>query len=398
LSRRRNVAAPQLLRQIVGLIVYFVLFATLMSRILSESFTTLITTGTILAAVIGLALQETLGNLFSGIALHMEGGFEVGDVVHSGDFTGMIEQVSWRATRIRGYDSQLIVLPNSVLARDRLEVFPRGNLNGRILKFGVDYHVPPATVIGIMMQAASHIDGVAADVPVVARIGGFTDVAVTYDIKYFTRDFALRERIDADIRKAVWYALQRNGIAFATPVHAYQPYMPPMTATHDLSRAEVLDLLRRVPLLSVLPEEAIDDIVSASKVHFYSRGEAILRHGQEGDSMFALHSGSVSIRIADDSPQHWHEVAQLGPSHVFGEMALLTGEARTADVVAATDVIAVEIGKGSLQPVLQNHPELAGALTANVLQRRDHLDSVRDELSAGEDESVLSRIKTWFGL
>ena len=400
LSRQRKVAAPQLLRQIVALILYFVLAAAVMSNILEKSLTAWLTTGTILAAVIGLALQETLGNLFSGIALHMEGGFEVGDVVHSGDFMGVVEQVSWRATRIRGYDSQLIVLPNSVLARDRLEVFPRNNLNARVLKIGVDYNVAPATVIGILMQAASHIDGVARDVPVVARIGGFADSAVTYDVKYFTRDYSLRERIDADIRKAVWYALRRNDISFATPVRAYQQYTPPQTATHDLSRAEVLDLLRGVRLLSVLSAPALEELAAAAQVHFYSKGEAILRHGAAGDSMFAVHSGNVSIRIADDSPQGWHEVAQLGPSSVFGEMALLTGEARTADVVAVSDVIAVEIGKASLQPILQNHPELAGALTANVMTRRDHLESVRDDLESGDEEeqTVLSRVRMWFGL
>jgi len=399
LSRRRNVAAPELLRQIVGLILYFVIFAAVSTNILERSFTTWLTTGTIVAAVIGLALQETLGNLFSGIALHMEGGFEVGDVVHSGDYTGKVEQVSWRATRIRGFDSQLIVLPNSVLARDRLEVFPLNNLNGRVLKIGVDYNVAPATVIGILMQAASHIDGVARDVPVVARIGAFADSSVVYDLKYYTRDYFRRESIDAEVRKAVWYALRRNDISFATPVRAYQQYMPPQTVTHELSRAEVLDLLRGVRLLSVLPAAAIEEITSAAMVHFYSKGEAILRHGAAGDSMFAVHSGNVSIRIADDSPQAWHEVAQLGPSSVFGEMALLTGEARTADVVAVTDVIAVEIGKSSLQPVLQSHPELAGALTANVMARRDHLESVRENLAdADEEESVLSRIRTYFGL
>lgn len=398
LSRQRSVAAPQLLRQIVALILYFFLLAAVLSNILDQSLTAWLTTGTILAAVIGLALQETLGNLFSGIALHMEGGFEVGDVVHSGDFFGKVEQVSWRATRIRGYDSQLIVLPNSVIARDRLEVFPLNNLNARVLKIGVDYNVPPASVIGILMGAASHIDGVARDVPVVARVAAFGASEVTYDVKYYTRDFFLRDRIDAEIRKAVWYAFRRNNIAFATPVHAYQPYTPPEVTEHDMTADEILELLRLVPLLGPLSEEALRNLASAAEVHFYSKGEAILRSGAAGDSMFAIRSGTVSVRIADDSTRGWHEVAQLGPNMVFGEMALLTGEARTADVVAASDVMAVEIRKQLLQPILKSHPELAGALTAKVLARRDHLDAVRGELGGEEEQSILARIRTYFGL
>src|SRR5207244_8562298 len=133
---------------------------------------------TIVAAVLGLALQETLGNLFAGIALHLEGGFEVGDVLHSGDYLGVVEQVSWRATRIRGFSNQVIVLPNSVIARERLEVFPRNNLNGRALQVSLDYHVAPAKAIEVLTQAAAHVEGVAREQPCFARVAGFGDSAV----------------------------------------------------------------------------------------------------------------------------------------------------------------------------------------------------------------------------
>ena len=398
MSRRRALAAPQLLRQIFAIVVYIAFITVASNRWLGFDFYAAVATGTVLAAVLGLALQETLGNLFSGVALHTEGGYEVGDVLHSGDYIGVVEQVSWRATRLRGFNNQLVVLPNSVIARERLEVFPRQNLNARVLQIGVDYNVQPATVIGILMQAASHIDGVAHDAPVMARIGAYTDYAVVYDIKYFTRDYALRDRIDADIRKAVWYALRRNDISFATPIHAYQQYKPPAAADdHGLSRDEIHALLHGIDVLSPLDDAAHDAIIAAAKVHFYSRGEAVLRHGAAGDSMFVIHSGSVSVRLADDSPQGWHEIAQLGPGSVVGEMALLTGETRTADVVATSDVVAVEIGKESLQPVLHASPELAEAISEKVSERRDHLAAVLS-MQKEEGRSVLDRIKAYFGL
>ncbi|HEY6138946.1 MAG TPA: mechanosensitive ion channel family protein [Thermoanaerobaculia bacterium] len=397
LGRRRTMAAPQLLRQIFAIIIY-IFFVTIASqRWLGFDFYAAVATGTVVAAVLGLALQETLGNLFSGLALHTEGGYEVGDVLHSGDYIGVVEQVSWRATRIRAFNNQLVVLPNSVIARERLEVFPRHNLNARVLRIGVDYNVPPSTVIGILMQAGSHIDGVAREVPVIARIGSFEDSAVVYEIKYFMHDYALRDRIDADIRKAVWYALRRNDISFATPIRAYQQYTPPATGDQGLSREEIDGLLHDVDILSPLDDAAHDAIATAAKVHFYSRGEAVLRRGAAGDSMFVIHSGSVSVRFADDSPQGWHEVAQLGPGSVVGEMALLTGEARTADVVATSDVVAVEIGKESLQPILHGSPDLADAISEKVMERRDHLASILS-MEKEEERSVLDRIRAYFGL
>ncbi|MEA2338934.1 MAG: hypothetical protein QOE82_2941, partial [Thermoanaerobaculia bacterium] len=186
-SRRRKVVAPQLLRQIVAIVLYGVLVGSAMKNVLKVDVTPALTGGAVLAAVIGLALQETLGNLFSGIALHMEGAFDVGDVLHSGDYLGVVESASWRATRMRGFNNQTIVLPNSVIARERLEVYPHGHLNARVLQLGIDYNVAPATVIGIVSQAAAHVDGVARELPCFARVAAFADSSVVYEIKYHTR-------------------------------------------------------------------------------------------------------------------------------------------------------------------------------------------------------------------
>jgi len=397
MSRRRNVIAPQLMRQILGLVLYFLLFAWALNAILTIDIRPALAGGAVIAAILGLALQDTLGNLFSGMALHLEGGFEVGDVLHSGEYMGVVENVSWRATRMRGFNNQVIVLPNSVIARERLEVFPHNNLNARVLQIGVDYHVAPATVIGILMQATAHVEGVARERPCIVRIGAFSDSAVVYEVKYFTRDYALRDRIDADMRKAVWYALHRNDIAFATPIRSYAPYTPPKLES-AVASSDIAQRLEEVDVLTPLSQEQRASIANVTKVHVYSRGEAILRAAAAGDSMFVVHSGTVSIRISDPGATGGAEVAQLGPGSVFGEMALLTGEKRTADVIAITDVVALEIGKDSLQPILQNNPELAGAISEKVMERQDHLAMVRAENEEEESQSVLSRIRAYFGL
>lgn len=397
IARRRNVKAPLLLRQMVGIVGYFLLFGWTISAIYHTSLTGWLTTTTVLAAVIGLALQDTLGNLFSGIAIHLEDAFEVGDVLHSGDFTGVVEGVTWRATRVRGFNNQVVILPNSQLAKDRIEVFPRNNLNARELHFAVDSHLQPATVMDVLTQAAAHIDGIARDMPVIARVGGFSDSSVTYELKYFTRDYAMRDRIDAEIRKAVWYAFQRNEISFATPIRAYAPYMPPKAPVH-VTPEQAFERLKEVQIFAPLSDEARMTLAGTARVHFYSKGESILRHGAAGDSMFVVHEGTVSVRISDDSPVGWHEVAQLGPGTVFGEMALLTGEARAADVAAQTDVVSFEISKDALAPILRDHPDLAAAISAKVLERRDRLDELRNANVEEEETTLLSRIRNYFGL
>lgn len=212
LARRRKVAAPQLLREILAIVLYVILFAWAISAIFDYRVSGFLVSGTVVAAVLGLALQDTLGNLFAGIALHLEDSFEVGDVIKSGDHIGVVEHVRWRATRIRTFTNHVAILPNSLLARERLEVFPFNNANARILSVAIDSNIPPATVIDLLTQAASQVEGVERDIPTIARIASLSDSSVNYEIKYFTRQYAERERIDADIRKAVWYALRRNAM------------------------------------------------------------------------------------------------------------------------------------------------------------------------------------------
>src|SRR5687768_6028526 len=113
-SRRRRAAAPTLLREIVSLLLFLILFGYAITVIFDARWTGVLTSATVLAAVIGLALQETIGNLFGGVSLHMEGTFEVGDVIRSGDTIGMVEAVTWRATKIRTVNNNFVVLPNSI--------------------------------------------------------------------------------------------------------------------------------------------------------------------------------------------------------------------------------------------------------------------------------------------
>lgn len=388
--RRKHVRTPVLLREIFSIALYAVLFTWAFSAIFGSKVTAVLATGTVVAAVLGLALQDTLGNLFAGIALHLENGFEVGDVIRAGDYYGVVEAVRWRGTRIRTFENSLVILPNATLARERVEVFPRNNLNGRLLRVGVDYNVPPVTVIDVLTQAAGNVDGVAREVPVLARVAEFGDSSVTYEVKYFTLDYSQRDNIDASIRKAIWYALRRNGIPIPFPIRQLQRYQAP-DLRHHPALEEIVDRLGRIDFFSPLSPHDLRALAAAAGIHVWSAGETIIRREDTGDSMFIVHEGNVTVRVGEA------DVARLEAGEMFGEMALLTGEARTADVVAMTEVVTVEIAKHALGPILQQHPELADAISARVSARRGRLDNL-GRAPTEERETILSRIRSYFGL
>lgn len=391
-SRRRNVKAPVLLREIVSIFLFLILLAWAASFIFNAKVTAFLAGGTVLAAVLGLALQETLGNLFAGIALALEDSFEVGDVIRSGDHIGIVESVRWRGTRLRTFQNHIVIVPNSIMARAHLEIFPRHNLNARVLQIGIDCNVPPALALNVLTQAASHVDGVSTQRPAFARVGGFGDSSVLYEIKYHMLDYSERDRIDADIRKAVWYALRRNGIPIPFPIRTHVRYEPPRSSRPQSDAPEIAERLAHIDLLAAVTTEGLHAIAAATRVHTFGKGETILSHGAEGDSMFVVHGGTVSVRV-DES-----EIARLGEGDVFGEMALLTGENRAADVVALSDVVVIEITKDALQPVLRDHPELAASISSKVMERRGSLDSLKNASNEEAHHTVLTRIRHWFGL
>src|SRR5688500_38876 len=215
-SKRSTVRAPAILRELVSIVVSLLLFAAVFSAVFQKSVATFLTTGTVLAAILGFALQDTLGNLFAGISLHLEDSFEIGDVIKTAEYLGTVEAVRWRATRIRTFNNNIVIVPNSVLARDRVEVYPRSNLNARVLSLSVDAKVAPVEVIGLLTRAAASVEGISRDVPCLARVVGVEESKVTYEIKYFTEDYSQRDRIDAEVRKAAWYAFREAGLAKGT--------------------------------------------------------------------------------------------------------------------------------------------------------------------------------------
>ncbi|MFN2441356.1 MAG: mechanosensitive ion channel family protein [Thermoanaerobaculia bacterium] len=389
---RRREAAPNLLRQIISFVLYLGLIAYAAGEILNANVTGVLLGGTVLAAVLGLAMQDTLGNLFAGIAMHIEKTFHVGDVVRVKDIFGTVEWVSWRATRIRTPENNVVMVPNSVLAREAMEVFPSDNLNARLVRVTAGFEHPPARVISILERACHNLEHVATEIPALARVGEFGEYGTVYEVKYWTRQYQLRETIDAEVRRAIWYAFRRAGIPLPFPVRSIAPLR--QAKIEGFSDQKLAERIANADFLAPLSDEERQVLVEGTMVEVFGRGETILSAGESGSSMFLIDEGLVSVRRSED--EGGGEIARLGAGQTFGEMALLTGEPRGATVIALTDVVAFEIGKRSLQPILKENPGLVESISRIVLDRKSNAPS-RSE-ATDPHKTMLGRIANWFGL
>ncbi len=117
---------PVLLVNLVTLILSLFIVAWLSTSVLGVRWAPLLATSAIVSVVLGLALQDTLGNLFAGVALQFDKPYEIGDWIEiHGDksYAGEVHEISWRATVLYGFFDEVITLPNRLVSQSEISNF-----------------------------------------------------------------------------------------------------------------------------------------------------------------------------------------------------------------------------------------------------------------------------------
>lgn len=398
---RRGYEAPSLVRNIFTLIAFTILFVILFKWQYSEvNLGALFTTSAIFGVIIGLALQDTLGNFFAGISLHADRPFQVGDVIIVGQqkHTGVVEGITWRAIKIRTFQNHVVLVSNSNAAREAIEVAPRNNLNARLVFFGTLYSDSPAKTIHVVREAVRDADNVSQKILPIVRIRNLGDSSVEWEIKYWLDDYAKYNDTDALVRQRVWYALRRSGLTFAFPTRTI--HVERKSAARTAWAAEgIVDRLAAVDVFAPLSAEEIQHLATAAIWHVFAPGETLIRAGDEGSSMFVVHNGRVQVQVSENGRPR--PVAVLTEGDFFGEMGLFTGEPRTADVVALDETEVLEIRHQAMRSLFETNPSLAESISWTIAERRAALDASTQktpQVSIEESAGLLASIKRFFGL
>src|SRR5262245_836115 len=397
---RRGFEAPSLVRNVFSLVAFSIAFVVIFNKIYREvNLGALFTTSAIFGVIIGLALQDTLGNFFAGISLHADRPFQVGDVIVVGQqkHTGVVESITWRAIKIRTFTNHVVLVANSNAAREAIEVCPRDNLNARLVYFGTVYQDSPAKTIHVVREAVRDADNVSDKITPIVRMRNFGDSSVDWEIKYWLEDYARYNDTDALVRQRIWYALRRNGLSFAFPTRTIQverrtPILP--IRPED----QIADRLSAVDIFAPLSADELRQLAKATGVHVFAPGETLIRAGDEGSSMFVIHNGRVAVQVSEHGAAR--TVATLSDGNFFGEMALFTGEPRTANVVAVAETGVFEIRHAAMKHLFETNPDLAESISWTITERQADLakGSEAAQPSIAESAGLLSSIKRFFGL
>lgn len=194
----------------------------------------LLTTSAVLTAVIGLALQNAIANLFAGLGLQLDRTFRIGDWIQVSGTIGRIAEIRLRSTTLRTDDGDALIVPNRQLVDAEVLNFARPEERQRMsIRVGFHYRHPPNEVKRTLLDAVCGTHGVlSAPVPDCVLVD-FADSAVTYALRYWIVDFANRVPIESEVRTRIWYAAQQAGLEIPYPIRTI--IIPPSAPAEVLS-------------------------------------------------------------------------------------------------------------------------------------------------------------------
>jgi small-conductance mechanosensitive channel/CRP-like cAMP-binding protein len=373
-QQRHRVKVPKLLTEVVRFIILVVAVFLVLQLGYGQSIKSLLIAPGIAAVLIGLAAQDLIGNILAGLALQVGKPFEHGDWLLVENRYAEVTEINWRATRLRTIDDISIEIPHRELARQTIVNLNRPRRRHAMrIPISLDYAAPPNRVKGVLLHAVANAKGVCPEPKPQVFLKNFGDSGIEYELRFWLEEYELYYEVCDAIRSNMWYGLRRHGIRIPYPTRTVQLERPARDKHLEVQTAGRI-ILRQQPLFRCLTDEQLDALLPRGRVVHFGCDERIIEQGESGDSMFILVDGEATVVVERNGGLK--PVAFLHSGDCFGEMSLLTGERRSATVIAQTDCEVVEIGKAVLARSLKEHPELLAQLSDLLAQRQMETEGI----------------------
>ncbi|MDD4928022.1 MAG: mechanosensitive ion channel family protein [Gallionella sp.] len=374
----------------------------------------IVATSAMITAVVAFAMQDTLGNILGGLALQLDNSIEIGDWIKVDDVVGRIVDIRWRSTLVETRNWETVVFPNSQLMKNKFQVLGRRTGQPvqlrRWIWFDVSLNTTPRQIIRavedtIMLADISNVAKFPQPNCVLMEI----DKGVSrYALRYWLTDLAVDDPTDAAVRWHVYTALERAGIQLEVEkqsVHLIKENEKYEGVVHQREAQQRVKTLRRVELFAQMTDEELSGLAERLKFAQFAKGNIISRQGAIAHWLYIIINGEAEVYLEAPNGER-RSVNILSKGSFFGEMGMMTGEPRSASVIAITDVECYRLDKEAFAVIMQARPSLAEDITHILVERRAQLDSVMhhlDEQTRSQEKSsqrneLLVSIKRFFGL
>ena len=306
--------------------------------------------------------------------------------------------MTWRATKLRTKAGNFVVVPNNIVAKEAITNYSEPIVPTRLeVEVGASYLSTPGDVKKAILDAVANVPKALRTPPPDALLHSFDGSAITYRARFWIDNYEMDEIVRDEVRTAIFYAFGRHGIEIPWPIEVgYEREWPePDPAAKQRQREAVL---ARVDLFERLTEEQRREVAAATSAQVFGHGEAIVRQGSEGQSMFVVCAGKVDVVLEPDR----RRVATIEAGGYFGEMSLLTGEPRTATVLSVGDTTVLELDAAVFRRLGSADPHAIEQVGIAAVARRLELARARDSAriaATGEAPATfLGRMKRFLGM
>jgi small-conductance mechanosensitive channel/CRP-like cAMP-binding protein len=347
----------KLLQELCATLIYAAVIFGIIGYVFDLPLRGLLATSGAIAIIIGLALQSTLSDVFSGIVLSIERPYRVGDwLVVDDSAQGTVIETNWRATRILTASCDEASFPNSVLAKSRLINRSRPTRShGATLCVKLSSSLAPSAGCRLLSEILLGSTKILRDPPPTVTVKDMSAEMTEWELFYFVSDINDLPEAQNELFERIHRSTAAAGVQFAPRLSAIGPTIPDELSPRSRQAAPER-LLRGISLFSSLTPSECEALTAQLVRRDYRAGEVIVSSGTVVQALCILSYG-VLIAAEHEGGRPVERV-RLTPGNYFGEMGLLTGQALNGEIRALTDVVIYEISKDAIWPLLQARPHM----------------------------------------
>ena len=360
----------------------------------------------VIAIVLGLALQSTLGDVFSGVVLNLSKPYRPGDWIildagNTGGLEGRVIETNWRATQLLTRSNDIASIPNSIISKARLvNASAPGAAHGIIVVVRLESVGAPSGSVRVLETALLNCTRILRTPPAIVMIRSLDAVALKCELLVFVAAIEQAPAARNEVFDRVYRHCASTGIRLAPPADSGLT-LPPRSPSHEPNDAP-RRLLEHLPIF--LPLSADERLLLAPKMRrrTYKAGEVVIEQGVVTSALFILGSGVLAASQDHDGVDA--EILRYAPGDCFGQASVLTGAITVFKVKAVTRAVVYEIGKEDLTPILRARPAIAAELGQIMASRqaagKDRLSELDGLDPHGEHLAIRlgDRMRALFGL
>lgn len=344
----------QILTDLIAGAIYIATTLAIVNFVFAVPIGGLVATSGIIAIVLGLALQSTLSDVFSGIAVGVERPYRAGDLIWvEGGIEGRVTLVTWRSTHIAVDHNNIAIVPNSVIAKARLINRSRpSSIRGEMVELRLDPAIPPERCIAMLEAAlgsASHLL-LKTPKPVIlcSELCGDGNI---YQVTFYVADSGDLDTARSALLAEIHRHLRHNGVGLALRSSANIIHIP---------EANLMNFLEHSDLFRVMDKTQLERLAPHFKEIFLEAGEILIRQGQQAEALFIITSGKVKITVEEGGVTRL--IKHIGPGDGLGAIGFLAGEPYAATATAMTGLCAYRLERAVLAEAVKVEPRLTACL------------------------------------